>query len=99
MVTHKQIYRTGFWGSGLVNTTLCGRVHAGREMNVSAADEDVSCKFCQRLLERIAVKRLHEAIDFVEQTAPLPRCEHGSCLRDHGGELLEPDCGCRYAAN
>ncbi len=27
---------------------------------------------------------------------PLPRCEHGQALRDHGGEHLEPPCGCRY---
>lgn len=26
---------------------------------------------------------------------PLPRCKHGGCLRDGGGELLEPECGCR----
>lgn len=25
----------------------------------------------------------------------LPRCVHGSCLRDWAGEYLEPPCGCR----
>jgi hypothetical protein len=25
---------------------------------------------------------------------PLPRCIHGSCLIDGGGEILEPPCGC-----
>lgn len=25
----------------------------------------------------------------------LPRCKHGKALRDHGGDLLEPPCGCR----
>lgn len=26
---------------------------------------------------------------------PLYRCEHGSAIRDWGGEHLEPPCGCR----
>ena len=26
---------------------------------------------------------------------PLPRCSHGSALRDGAGEALEPPCGCR----
>lgn len=27
----------------------------------------------------------------------LPRCRHGKALRDHGGSLLEPPCGCRVS--
>ena len=26
----------------------------------------------------------------------LPRCSHGNPLMDWSGELLEPDCGCRF---
>lgn len=39
----------------------------------------------------------HVAINIVQADYddPLPRCEHGNCLRDGGGELLEPPCGCR----
>ena len=92
VVLHKQIYKRGVFG-GTVNTTLCGRLHQGEDMNVSIRDDEVTCKFC---LRRLPVQRLHEAIEFVEATAPLPRCKHGSCLMDHAGELLEPDCGCRY---
>lgn len=40
---------------------------------------------------------LSQAIEFVNQNHPLPRCEHGQALRDHSGELLDPPCGCtRY---
>lgn len=35
------------------------------------------------------------AIDYVETNHPLPRCPHGSALRDGAGEALEPPCGCR----
>lgn len=38
---------------------------------------------------------LSEAIEFAERVAPLPRCEHGHCLRDGSGDALEPPCGCR----
>lgn len=41
---------------------------------------------------------LREAIDFVENNYPLPRCEHDHALRDHSGEALEPPCGCRAVA-
>lgn len=50
-------------------------------------------KFVDR---RMATERpLQEAIEFAQRIDPLPRCEHGSCLRDGGGERLEPPCGCR----
>ena len=41
---------------------------------------------------------LRAAIDFVEAHYPLPRCEHGSALRDRSGARLEPTCGCTEAA-
>lgn len=31
---------------------------------------------------------------FVQNVEALPRCRHGKALRDHGGSLLEPPCGC-----
>lgn len=34
----------------------------------------------------------------IASVPPLPRCLHGKALRDHGGELLEPPCGCRLPA-
>lgn len=43
-----------------------------------------------------AVARLHDAVEKVERDHPLPRCAHGKPLMDGGGDLLEPDCGCRY---
>lgn len=45
--------------------------------------------------DQAAMQRLSDAIRHVEQHHPLPRCEHGKPLRDGGGELLEPPCGCR----
>lgn len=94
LVMHKQIYRNGPFG-GTMNTTLCGRLRSGQEMNVESQESRVTCKFCLRILDQQAIRKLHDAVEFVERTAPLPRCRHGSCLRDHSGELLEPDCGCR----
>lgn len=41
------------------------------------------------------LKKLQDAIEFVETFHPLPRCDHGNCLRDGAGEILEPFCGCR----
>lgn len=43
------------------------------------------------------VKKLTDSIDWVETNHPLPRCGHGKALKDGGGELLEPSCGCRFA--
>jgi len=45
--------------------------------------------------EKESIRRLADAVRFVEKHHPLPRCKHGNCLRDHGMELLEPSCGCR----
>jgi hypothetical protein len=40
---------------------------------------------------------LAQAVRDVEREHPLPRCSHENALRDHGGEYLEPACGCRMA--
>jgi hypothetical protein len=45
--------------------------------------------------EADVVRDLGAAVDFVNKHYPLPRCPHGSALMDHGGERLEPPCGCR----
>lgn len=47
------------------------------------------------LADAAAVARLAQAVKDVERDHPLPRCQHGSALRDHAGERLEPPCGCR----
>ena len=91
LVMHKQVYRPGVFG-GTLNTTLCGRLRSGKEMNVESQDGRVTCKFCLRVLEQQAIRKLHEAIASVP---PLPRCKHGNCLEDHSGEKLVPECGCR----
>ena len=41
------------------------------------------------------LKRLTDAIEWANTYFPLPRCVHGNCLQDAGGENLEPSCGCR----
>jgi hypothetical protein len=38
---------------------------------------------------------LANATAALSRERPLPRCEHGQALRDHGGDTLEPPCGCR----
>jgi hypothetical protein len=45
--------------------------------------------------ELTPTERLQAAVEYVNANYPLPRCQHGSALRDHGGEMLEPPCGCR----
>lgn len=40
---------------------------------------------------------LSRAIAETERDHPLPRCSHGSALRDGSGEALDPPCGCRAA--
>lgn len=47
---------------------------------------------------RVAIQKLHDAITFVNRFHPLPRCIHGHALKDGGGEILEPPCGCRTEA-
>ena len=97
-VIHEQVYRPGPFG-GVMNTTLCGRLASGEDMNVADGAEKVTCKLCLRRIEsrkeQVAIQNLHDAVEFVERTSSLPRCRHKNCLRDHGGELLEPECGCR----
>ena len=57
---------------------------------------DIGGREMQEVRARIDDARaLREAIAFAERTDTLPRCEHGSCLRDGAGERLQPPCGCR----
>lgn len=49
--------------------------------------------------DRDALKNLAAAIEETERDHPLPRCQHGNALKDGGGELLEPSCGCRAFIN
>lgn len=42
------------------------------------------------------IQDLHEAIEFAENYRPLPRCKHGTALKDGAGDLLEPSCGCLF---
>ena len=52
VVIHKQIYRRGPFG-GVLNTTLCGRLHAGQEHNCTEKDSEVTCKFCLAKLQAL----------------------------------------------
>lgn len=52
-VLHKQIYKPGPFG-GTLNTTACRRVHAGDDYNVADHDEQVSCKFCRKIMDRVS---------------------------------------------
>lgn len=38
---------------------------------------------------------LGNAVAYVQEHHPLPRCHHGNALRDGGWDTLEPSCGCR----
>jgi len=49
-VTHKQVYRRNAFG-GISNRTVCGRV-SERQPDGMNIGEEVTCKFCQRLLAR-----------------------------------------------
>lgn len=43
--------------------------------------------------DALAVHELHQANEFAKKH-PLPRCKHGTALKDHGGNDLYPPCGC-----
>lgn len=45
--------------------------------------------------ERTSINQLSASVAYVNEHHPLPRCSHGNALRDGGGDLLEPSCGCR----
>lgn len=42
-----------------------------------------------------SLDKLTDAIKWVKENYPLPRCSHGKPLKDGSFELLEPSCGCR----
>lgn len=46
-VVHKQVYRRGPFG-GTLNTTICGRTRAGRDINNDGDGEAVTCLMCLR---------------------------------------------------
>ncbi len=46
--------------------------------------------------DKDSIKRLHEAVEFVNCYYPLPRCPHGSAVMDHAGDFLLPPCGCTH---
>ena len=52
---------------------------------------------CLKEIEMSDLDKLREAIAWAEKYHPLPRCKHGNCLMDGGGEHLVPPCGCRYS--
>lgn len=51
MVQHKDKQRRNAFG-GMTFTTLCGRMNAASAdgMNIADTDEQVTCKFCLRLM-------------------------------------------------
>lgn len=50
-VLHKHIWKPVFRGAGVANTTLCDRVRNDQDYNIADSDDEVTCKFCRRLLD------------------------------------------------
>lgn len=56
-VVHQQVYKE-LRDGGMLNTTLCGRLAAGEDMNVAGIDEStgtsetVTCKLCLKRLKQ-----------------------------------------------
>ena len=48
-VLHRHIWKPAF--GGVCSTTLCGRVDNSGDHNVADSDDEVTCKFCRRLLD------------------------------------------------
>ena len=65
------------------------------DKQMALSDAIAASRVCQRIAEADSVKRLHDAVEYVNEHHPLPRCKHGNPLRD-AVENLEPPCGCRY---
>lgn len=82
-VLHKQIYRPTPFGSGQVNTTLCGRVRNGGDYNVADDDHGVTCKFCRRLMPEELGSNSNVKIKVGDKI-------YGSCLPDdfQGAEVV-----------
>lgn len=59
-VAHVQIYKPSAFG-GTKNTTLCGRLASGEDMNIADRPEDVTCKLCLRRLTAAPVKEIKAA--------------------------------------
>lgn len=50
-VLHRHIWKQTRDGHGTISTTLCGRVDNSGDYNVADTDDEVTCKFCRRLLD------------------------------------------------
>ena len=50
-VLHRHIWKPTLGNSGVINTTLCGRVDNSGDYNVADSDSEVTCMFCRRLLD------------------------------------------------
>ncbi len=72
MKLHKQLY---YEGKGItVNTTLCGRENKAswntelEGTNVADSDEEVTCKFCLKMMEQ---KRVRKIKPFGQEVKPV----------------------------
>ena len=78
------------------SVTLCKRDSAS--VNCTSGDvaryaEDELCRTClARHKEGMSVRVLADAVAYVNEHHPLPRCDHGNAMKDHGGDALEPRC-------
>ncbi len=75
------------------NSTCCIKEQEDRN---ALADLKAAIVFAQSAGDPVA--GLQAVNDYVAKNHPLPRCDHGNALRDHGGELLYPSCGCVMAS-
>ena len=64
-VLHRYIWKPTRDGSGLITTTLCGRVdNSGDDTNVADHDREVTCKLCRRLLDTDAKNYNSKWLDY-----------------------------------
>lgn len=85
-VKHKQVYRPNAFG-GVTNTTLCGRVRQGNEMNMADSDEQVTCKFCLRRMEiHRATQGKTVKVEFNGRYGYLSECTVEICESDSKAE-------------
>lgn len=75
--------------------TLCKRASASVNCTSDPVDrygEEEICRTCLARHKKKPVRVLADAVAYVNEHHPLPRCDHGNALSDHGGERLEPRC-------
>lgn len=63
-VLHRQVYKSTPFGSGVMNTTYCGRVRNNQDYNVALEGEEVTCHFCKK-----AISQRGEPKQYNEKTA------------------------------